>query len=108
MQSSQCTSECCQRLMEESAPYQPCDELTISAIKQKTGQKFCSLNPRWYKDFKWLHYCTYRKRVFCHYCCQCYVRGQLTMTKKYEDAFVKKGFSNWKKSYRKVQTSSSQ
>lgn len=93
----QCTSECCQRLKEESAPYQPCDKSTISATKQKTGQKFRSLNPKWYKDYKWLHYCASRKRVFCHSCCWCYVRGQLTLTKKYDDAFVKEGFNNWKK-----------
>ena len=83
--------------MEVSIPYQPCDEATIATTRQKVGQKFCSLNPRWYKDFKWIHLCVAQKNVFCYYCLQCYSKGLLTMTKKYEDSFILNGFDNWRK-----------
>ena len=58
-----CVSECCRRVVEVSIPYQPCDEATIATTRQKVGQKFCSLNPRWCKDFKWIHLCVPRKKV---------------------------------------------
>ena len=96
-ESTACINECCQSQVEASTPYQPSDKATISTTQQKSGQKFRSLNPKWYKDFKWLHFCVVRKKVFCHYCLQCYNKGLLTMTKKYEDAFILNGFENWKK-----------
>lgn len=35
--------------------------------------------------------------VFSHYCLQCYTKCLLTMTKKYDHAFILNGFDNWKK-----------
>ena len=104
-ESSQCKRECCQRLVEQSTPYQSCGKSILSATIQDGSDR--SLNPKWYKDFKWLHYCASQNKVFCHYCRQCYVKGQLTMTKKYEDAFVREGFNNWKKASNDIDSVSS-
>ena len=38
-----------------------------------------------------------RKRVFCFHCLDCYLKGALNFTKKYDSAFIKEGFCNWKK-----------
>ena len=56
-ESTACVNECCQSQVEASIPFQPCDKTTISTTRQKVGQKFRCLNPIWYKDFKWIHFC---------------------------------------------------
>ena len=91
-----CTSECCQQLL---TPHQPCDKSTVAATRQQVGNKneFRSLNTKWYKDYPWIHLCATEKKIFCFYCLQCYKKGLLTMTKKYENAFMVDGFNNWKK-----------
>ena len=38
-----------------------------------------------------------RKRVFCFRCLECYLKGALNFTKKYDSAFIKEGFCNWMK-----------
>ena len=47
-----CSNECCARLVTEWIPFQPSDKATIATTQQKSGCKFRSLNPQWYKDFK--------------------------------------------------------
>ena len=41
--------------------------------------------------------CVKLKKVFCHMCMNLYKSGSLTLTKKYETAFITDGFNNWKK-----------
>ena len=92
-----CNSACCTNL---KAPNQPMHQSFLATTKQKVGNKdeYRSLNPKWYKDFKWLHVCEARKRVFCYYCLVAYLQKTLTATPRhYETAFISEGFQNWKK-----------
>jgi len=93
-----CTAECCETI---DAPHQPFDRTVIEKTRQQrqVGNKTetRTLNTKWYKDFPWIHLCVSRAKVFCCYCMKCYRRGALHFTKKYENAFILDGFSNWKK-----------
>ena len=88
-----CTAECCRTLV---TPYQPCDKAVIESTRQQVGKK-SETRTGWYKDFKWLHVCVTQKKVFCFYCLDCYQKGALNFTKKYDTAFILGGFCNWKK-----------
>ena len=71
---------------------------TIAITRQKVGQKFCSLYPRWYKDFKWIHFCVIKRKFSASIVFKATIKAYImTMTKMYEDAFIIEGFSNWKK-----------
>ena len=86
-----CTSACCMDIVSPNQPKQ-------SAVLQKGGR---SLNPHWYKEFPWIHYCNSRKRVFCYYCVSAYEKGLLTSHPK--TAFFVEGFQNWKKAVERFQ-----
>ena len=49
----------------------------------------------WYNQFKWIHFCQTRLKVFCHYC----VKASRLSGKsiRADQVFVTSGFSNWKK-----------
>ena len=49
------------------------------------------------KEHKWLTFCVTRNLVFCFYCRLAATRGLLSFSKNASDAFVSKGFNNWKK-----------
>ena len=92
-----CTTECCRN---STSPYQPCNQAVIESTQQhQVGKKTKTrvLNTNLYKDFRWIHVCVTRKKVYCYYCSQCYKRGVLSFTKKYDSAFILDGFQNWKK-----------
>ena len=45
-----------------------------------------------------------RRRIFCHNCLDCYLKGALNFTgKKYDSAFVLDGFCNWKKATERLE-----
>lgn len=77
----------------------PTNDAIIQKTRKQTGAKnaFRSLKVSWYTDFPWLHLCTTRNKLFCHYCWMTFEDGKLTLSKNVEPAFSKVGFDNWKK-----------
>ena len=64
---SACTAGCCE---DPEVPNQPVDCAVLESTKEQIGNKneFRCFNPKWYKEFSWVHLCTDRKKVFCYYC----------------------------------------
>ena len=80
-------------------PYHPNIDL-LRTKKQQGSQSrsFCSV---WFKQYDWLTFCTTHNKVFCFYCRSANTKGLFTHRPKYEAAFIKKGFDNWKKAKQK-------
>ena len=80
-------------------PYQPDD---VSCIQVQTLQnRKLKFQHKWFKDFPWLHCDQSIGGVLCH-CCTSASRQNLTQLARCSDeAFVSKGFRNWKKSTEK-------
>ena len=95
-----CTAEC---RGNSTSHHQPCNQAVIKSTRQQREvdkkTETHVLNTNWYKDFLWIHVCITRKKVYCHYCLQWYKRGVLSFTKKYDSAFIRDGFQNWKKGH---------
>ena len=51
----------------------------------------------WYEKFKWIHYDETVEGVLCFICVSASQQGLTSITKSYDDAFMKNGFRNWKK-----------
>ena len=92
-----CTADCCKHFA--CKPHQPGDKAVIESTRLLVGKKkeTHTFNTTWYKDFMRIHLSVTRKRVFCFHCLGCYLKGALNFTKKYNTAFIKEGFCNWKK-----------
>ena len=73
--------------------------VTVESMRRQVGTKkeTRTLNISWYKDYRWIHECISRKRVFCYYCLQYSQNGGPQFTKTYDSAFMQDGFQNWKK-----------
>ena len=58
-----CQSACCADLRVAN---QPADKAFLVTTKQQVGNKeeYRCLNPQWYKDYKWLHSCQSRMKLF--------------------------------------------
>ena len=59
--------------------------------KEKTQLK----NASWFKNLSWLHYSKEKDSVFCIFCIR--HKGKLTAEHNMEEAYITKGFNNWKK-----------
>lgn len=95
----QCSSECCAD--ELSEPYHPRIDFALTKRKQgKQSRSFCS---SWFKNYKWLSFCTSRQKAFCFYCRSAMSKGLLAWSKKADGAFITKGFDNWKKAKERFQ-----
>ena len=94
IENSTCNAGCCEGL---DAPNQPTDRVVLDSTKQQIGNKseHRCFNPRWYKEFPWIHLCSDRK-VFCYHCLSAY-KGLLRPARRFETAFFVEGFQNWKK-----------
>ena len=81
-------------------PYQPSD---TNIIPQQILQNKKKLNfqANWFKQFPWLHYEKNMEAVLCHTCAIASSKGLIDLAKKYDDAFISKGFKNWKKAIEK-------
>ena len=55
----------------------------------------------WFKEYKWLTYCNTHNVTYCFYCRKAKLQGCLTFSKRAEDAFISKGFNNWKEAKEK-------
>lgn len=87
-----CSCPCCTNY---DVPHQPTD---LEQSKAKGQQSYSrSIQPSWYKKYQWISVCTSSFKVYCHICCSARDRGLVTFSKRYNLAFVKGGFSNWKK-----------
>ena len=65
--------------------------------KQKLGEKNGYRSSSWYKDYPWLTLCITTKKAFCFYCRLYYEQKELCLSKNIELAFIRDGFSIWKK-----------
>ena len=95
-QSTACATGCCEDL---EAPNQPTERSLLDLTKQQIGnkQEYRCFNPKWYKEFPWIHLCNGRKKVFCYHCLSAFDKGLLRPTRHFETAFFVVGFQNWKK-----------
>ena len=91
-----CAAECCGK---KEAPHHSQHEMVLLETKQKFGEKngFRSFQVQWYKDYPWLTLCITTKKAFCFYCRLYYEQKELCLSKNIEPAFIRDGFSNWKK-----------
>ena len=70
----------------------------------KQQRAFC---PSWYNKYPWLHYLEADDSVVCFYCLVAEMRGlsssAAVRNKSADDAFIRTGFSNWKKALEKFE-----
>ena len=59
------------------------------------GKKKGSCQASLFKNFSWLHYSKEKDSVFCIFCIR--HKGKLTAEHNMEEAYITKGFNNWKK-----------
>lgn len=79
----------------EEKPFHPQTEYVFP--KSRSGDKLRSCQAHWFIKFPWLHYDEKNDSVLCFYChCQ-EKRGNLKDQRNKEEAYISKGFSNWKK-----------
>ena len=69
--------------------------------KRKFGQTRVvsrSFQAKWYKDWPWLHYVTETDSLLCYTCATAVQQRKLSSstTCRMDEAFVSRGFSNWK------------
>ena len=80
-------------------PYQPLS-FKFPTGTFDSGAKERSFRPQWYQKHPWLHYDMALDKAFCHTCIKAIKLGTISAT-KYEEAFTKTGFENWKKELEK-------
>ena len=69
--------------------------------KDKSGKEIKrSFKASWYLRHKWIHYDVENDAAFCFTCIKATCQNLIT-TKKSEDTFIKRGFTNWKKALEK-------
>ncbi len=91
-----CKKECC--LVSRNDPYYL---VNICSSTRKYGKQNRSIQRSWFKDYKWLTYCTTINSLYCFYCRRKYRNGGFTFGTKFKDAFITTGFINWKKGRQK-------
>ena len=93
-----CQSACCAGLRVANHPF---DKAFLATTKQQVGNKeeYRCLNPQWYRDYKWLHFCQSSMKLFCFYCLLAHRANPnlASSTRHCKTAFVKEGYQNWKK-----------
>ena len=83
------------RAGDESKPNQPKDFSYPKRNFSKNGKDERSFLPSWYEAWKWLHYNEVDDTVYCIICLNA-KRFHMLSDVKVEEAFVKKGYYNWK------------
>ncbi len=77
-------------------PYQPDD---VSCIPVQTHQnRKLKFQHKWFIDFPWLHFDQSTGGVLCHWCASASRQNLTQLARCSDEAFVSKGFRNWKKS----------
>uniref|UniRef100_A0A8C4QC37 Uncharacterized protein n=1 Tax=Eptatretus burgeri TaxID=7764 RepID=A0A8C4QC37_EPTBU len=80
-------------------PFQPHDVSCIPV--QILPNRKLKFQQQWFKDFPWLHFDQSIGRVLCHTCTDAFREKLTKLARCAEDAFVSKGFRNWKKATEK-------
>ena len=75
------------------SPNQPSSDYIYP--KTKFGDSYRSFKTVWTTQFTWLHYNESTDSAFCWYCKKATATGQLKSSKR-EDAFINRGYTNWK------------
>ena len=86
----QCTSQCCK---DREFPFQP----RAAHTKKRQGKQNRSFNTRWYRDHRWISFCTSQEKVFCFYCRKAAHEGLLPSGSRIDSSLIMIGFGNWKK-----------
>jgi len=86
-----CKASCCTT----STINQPRDKCLLNKTKTiQSGKTRCFLSS-WYSQFKWIHFCQTRLKVFCYYCIKASSLSSRNI--RADQTFVTSGFSNWKR-----------
>ena len=88
-----CSSEC--RAPQNDKPYHLTTD--VSSTKRILGKQAWSFHVAWLKEHKRLTFFVTQNLVFCFYCRLAATSGLLSFSKSASNAFVTKGFNNWKK-----------
>eukprot|EP00731_Ephydatia_muelleri_P004931 Em0002g1107a len=75
----------------ESGPAEP----GFKFPRREIGKQHRSFQPIWFSKWKWLHYSESDDKVFCHTCVKA-VRDFKRSSKNAEEAFLTRGYNNWK------------
>ena len=78
----------------EGEAYQPKNDIILASMSNK-GRQFL---PAWYERFPWITICATREKVFCTDTRSLKI---ISFFKKGDDAFITKGFDNYKKAVEK-------
>ena len=75
--------------------------IVLSIMQRDRENGGITFQKSWFKEYKWLTYCNTHNVTYCFYCRKAKLQGCLTFSKRAEDAFISKGFNNWKKAKEK-------
>ena len=79
-------------------PAEICQPLDLKYPKRNfengPERSFCK---EWYRKFPWLHYDEKRDAVFCFTCMNAANKQKLRVSTKQDDAFIARGYKNWKR-----------
>ena len=62
-----------------------------------------SIQPNWYKRYRWISVCISSYKIFCHSCRFAKQKGFITFCNRQKNNFVDVGFSNWKNALEKLE-----
>ena len=79
-------------LVVSDTPHQPAG---FKFPRREIGKQHRSFQPIWFSKWKWLHYSESDDKVFCHTCVKA-VRDFKMSSKNAEEAFLTRGYNNWK------------
>ncbi|XP_038063046.1 nascent polypeptide-associated complex subunit alpha, muscle-specific form-like, partial [Patiria miniata] len=83
-------------------PNHPSDLSSLPVQKLRT--KSLKFQPKWFRDFPWLHVDPNVEGILCHTCAVAAKQDLLKMAKYKEQTFISVGFKNWKKAIEKFQS----
>lgn len=85
----------------DNLPEKPHQPKSLCFPTKDQGKQKRQFNPKWFDQFRFLHYQEGNDTVICHTCTLANNRNLLTIDTKKEKVFLETGFSNWKKAIEK-------
>ena len=89
------------KISDETLPHVPHQPKTIKFPMREIGNQKRSFNPKWFDQFRFLHYREDGDSVICHTCDVADKKKLLKIDTRKEQTFIESGFSNWKKAIEK-------
>lgn len=89
-----CVGACCHG---QDGPNQPRTRDVLEATTKSINGQRRSVSASWFDRYTSLTLCETRNVLLCHFCVEADRRRLITFSTKGDDAFVKSGFSRWKK-----------